>query len=137
VDPSETNKGVDAAAPPKVAAGYNAIMIDALSALSLYRQLEGLEDVLKNADANVTSQWFVAYTNQASFNHILEQITEQCADAPEYVRSLSHIERADIPKGGDRSVYPRFLAQVTMLKRAVGALLEQPIPEQKNRIGFS
>lgn len=42
-------------------------MIDALSALSLYRQLEGLEEVLKNADANVTSQWFVAYTNQASF----------------------------------------------------------------------
>jgi hypothetical protein len=112
-------------------------MIDALSALSLYRQLEGLEEVLKNADANVTSQWFTAYTNQASFNHILEQITEQCADAPEYLSSLSHIERADIPKGGDRSVYPRFLAQVTMLKRAVGALLEQPIPEQKNRIGFS
>lgn len=112
-------------------------MIDALSALSLYRQLEGLEEILKNADANVTSQWFAAYTNQASFNHILEEITAQCVDAPEYLKSFSHIERADIPKGGDRSVYPRFLAQVTMLKRAIGAFLEQPIPEQKNRIGFS
>jgi hypothetical protein len=116
--------------------GYNPIMIDKLSALSLYRQLEGLEEVLKNVDANVTSQWSAAYTNQSSFNHVLEQITEQCIDAPDYLRGLSHIQRADIPKGADPSVYPRFLAQVTMLKRAVGALLEQPIQEQKNRIGF-
>lgn len=112
------------------------MMIGQLSALSLYRQLEGLEEVLKNVDNNVASQWSTAYTNQLSFNHILEQITALCAGASDYLRSFSHIERAHIPKGIDQSVYPRFLAQVTMLKRAIGALLEQPVPDQKRRIGF-
>ena len=112
-------------------------MIDELSARSLYRQLEGLEETLKHVEGNVASQWFAAFTNQQSFNHILQQITEQCADAPDYLRSLSHIAPASIPPGGDRSVYPRFLAQVQMLKNAIGALLEYKPPEEpSHKMGF-
>jgi len=111
-------------------------MIDALSARSLYRQLEGLEATLTHVECNVASQWFAAYTNQQSFNHILEQITEQCADAPDYLRSISHITAANIPQGADRAVYPRFLAQVQMLKNAIGALLEFSPPEEPRKMGF-
>ncbi len=82
-------------------------------------------------------EWMVAYANQGSFNHMLNQITSQCSDAPEYLASLSHIAPENIPEGGDGSVYPRFAAKVTMLKQAVGALLEMNTSaEQKKQIGF-
>ena len=112
-------------------------MIDTLSALSLYRQLEALENNLRNVKEDIVSQFLAAYHNQASFNHILQQITEQCADAPKYLQTFSHIESADIPKGSDRSAYPRLIAKVQMLKQAVGALLEYAAsPEEKKKIGF-
>jgi hypothetical protein len=110
-------------------------MIDALSARSLYKQLEGLEATLTHVKGGVANEWMAAFTNQQSFNHILQQISEQCADAPDYLRSLSHITPANIPPGGDRSVYPRFLAQVQMLKNAIGALLEYAPPEER-KYGF-
>jgi len=113
-------------------------MFDALSALSLYRQLEALDrNLSKIGDGDVANQFLAAYTNQASFNHMLKQATEQCADSPEYVKSFSHIKPAKIPKGADRSVYPRFLAKVQMLKQAVGAFIELAMSsEQKRQIGF-
>jgi|HubBroStandDraft_3_1064219.scaffolds.fasta_scaffold13608_5 hypothetical protein len=113
-------------------------MFDALSALSLYRQLEALDNNLsKIRGDDVTNQFLAAYTNQASFNHILEQVTEQCADSPEYLKSFSHIKPAKVPKGADRSVYPGFLAKVQMLKQAVGAFIELAMSsEQKTQIGF-
>ena len=112
-------------------------MIDTLSALSLYRQLEGLESIVTAAKGEVLREWMVAYTNQDSFNHILNQVTSQCGDAPQYLASFSHIEPENIPKGGDRSVYPRFSAKVMMLRQAVGALLEMTAtPEQKQQIGL-
>ena len=111
-------------------------MIDVLSALSLYRQLEALELTL-TSQKDVTGQWMTAYTNQNSFNHILSQITSQCEDAPQFLASFSHIEPADIPKGGNRAVYPRFLAKVQMLKQAVGALVElSASSEQQRQMGF-
>ena len=112
-------------------------MIDALSALSLYRQLEALENNLSNVKEDPFNQFMAAYTNQTSFNHILNQIREQCADSPEYLKSFSHIEPANIPKGADRSVYPRFLAKVQMLKQAVRAFIELAMSsEQKRQVGF-
>jgi hypothetical protein len=112
-------------------------MIDTLSALSVYRQLEGLESTVKAAKGGVLSEWMIAFTNQGSFNHMLNQITSQCSDAPEYLASLSHIGPENIPAGGDRSVYPRFSTKVTMLRQAVGALLEMNTSsEQKKQIGF-
>jgi hypothetical protein len=112
-------------------------MIDTLSALSLYRQLEGLESIVNAAKGDVLKEWMAAYGNQGSFNHILKQVTSQCNDAPEYLASLSHIEPENIPKGGDRSVYPRLSAKVTMLRQAVGALLDLTTSaEQKKQIGF-
>lgn len=112
-------------------------MIDALSALSLYRQLEGLEDALKKSGDDQVNQFLAAYNGQEAFNSILTQTTEQCADAPEYLRSLSHIKPVQIPKGADRSAYPRFLTQVKMLRQAIGALLEYTLTqEQRERIGF-
>ena len=112
-------------------------MIDALSALSLYRQLEALEENLRVVKGDAVCQFMAAYKNQGSFNHILNQITEQCADAPDYLKSFSHIEPAEIPKGLNRSVYQRFLAKVQMLKQAIGAFIELAMPpEQKKQIGF-
>ncbi|MGB6830612.1 MAG: hypothetical protein WBE41_21375 [Terracidiphilus sp.] len=112
-------------------------MIDALSALSLYRQLHALEENLRAVKDDPVSQFMAAYKNQGSFNHILSQITEQSADAPDYLKSFSHIEPADIPKGLNRSAYPRFLAKVQMLKQAIGAFIELALPpEQKKQIGF-
>jgi len=112
-------------------------MIDVLSALSLYRQLDALEVVLNSAGKDYVNQFMAAYTNQESFNHILNQVRSQCEDAPQYLASFSHIETALIPKGADRSVYPRFLGKVQMLKQAIGALLElTATAEQKKQIGF-
>jgi hypothetical protein len=112
-------------------------MIDGLSALSLYRQLEALDSNLSNIKGDVTSEFLAAYSNQESFNHTLKQVTEQCADSPEFLKSFSHIEPAKIPKGADRSAYPRFLAKVQMLKQAVGAFIELAMSsEQKRQIGF-
>jgi hypothetical protein len=112
-------------------------MIDALSALSLYRQLEGLEEVLKNGEVNVRSQWMAAYMKQSSFNHIPDQITESNAlTLQSTVEAFFIYNEQTSQQGPNRSAYPRFLAQVTMLKRAIGALLEQPVPEQKSRMGF-
>ena len=112
-------------------------MIDALSALSLYRQLEALENNLSNVKSDVTREFLAAYNNQGSFNHILTQITEQCGDAPEYLKSFSHIEPADIPKGADRSGLPQVLAKVQMLRQAIGAFIELAMSsEQKKQIGF-
>jgi len=112
-------------------------MIDALSALSLYRQLEALEENLRAVKDDSVDQFMAAYKNQGSFNHILNQITEQSTDAPDYLKSFSHIEPADIPKGLNHSVYPRFLAKVQMLKQAIGAFIELAMPpEQKKQIGF-
>lgn len=112
-------------------------MVDGLTALSLYRQLEALEQNLSTAKGNLVNEFMAAYMNQASFNHILKQVKEQCEGADEYLASLQHIEPADIPKGADRSVYPRFLAKVQMLKQAVGAVVELGLsPEQKRSIGF-
>jgi len=53
------------------------IMIEALSALSLYRQLEALEENLRSVKDDSVDQFMAAYKNQGSFNHILNQITEQ------------------------------------------------------------
>ena len=112
-------------------------MIDALSALSLYRQLEALEQSFEKAGNSVADRWGAAYMNQGSFNEILKQITDQCVDAPEFLRSFSHIEPVRIQKGVDRSVVPRFMAQVGMLKQAIHALLEWSLSaEQKSRMGF-
>ncbi len=113
-------------------------MFDALSALSLYRQLEALDNSLSKIKSDdVTNQFLGAYLNQESFNHILQQVRDQCAGAPEYLKSFSHIEAAKIPKGADRSAYPRFLAKVQMLKQAVGAFIELAMSsEQKSQIGF-
>ncbi len=112
-------------------------MIDSLSALSLYRQLEALENYLTNVKDDKVDQFLAALNNQTSFNHILNVITEQCQDAPEYLKSFAHIESASIPKGLDNSAYPRFFAKVQMLKQAVGAVIELSMPpEQKRQIGF-
>lgn len=116
-------------------------MIDPLSALSLYRQLEGLEETLKHAAGSprdtFVNQFLSALHSQDAFNHILSEITEQCADSPQYLRSFSHIKPVNIPRGADRSAYPRFFAQVQMLKQAVRALLELAFtPEEKQKIGF-
>jgi hypothetical protein len=112
-------------------------MISGLTAFSLYRQLEGLEDALSQVRGDAMREFGTAKMNQQSFNHILKQLRDECAEDPEYVRSFAHIERADIPGGADRSVYPRFYAQVKMLRQAVGALLEMLLPpEQKKQIGF-
>jgi hypothetical protein len=112
-------------------------MIDGLAALSLYRQLEALEKNLSNVKDDYVDQFMAAYTNQMSFNHILKQITEQCGDAPEYLKSFSHIEPAAIPKGAKRYVYQRFLAKVQMLKQAVGTVIELTLSsEQKREVGF-
>jgi hypothetical protein len=70
-------------------------MMDALSALSLYRELEALDTGLsKIRGDDVTGQFMAAYTNQESFNHILKQVTEQCADSPEYLKSFSRVPRS-------------------------------------------
>lgn len=112
-------------------------MIDPLSALSLYRQLEGLDKVLGDMKGDFVNEFMSAYTNQGSFNHILEQMREQCSDAQEYFRSFQHIAKVNIPKGADRSAYPRFVAQVQMLKQALHAILELALTsDQKQRIGF-
>jgi len=113
-------------------------MFDGLSAVSLYRQLEALDNSLSKIKSDdVTSQFLAAYMNQGSFNHILKQVREQAADAPEYLKSFSHIEPAEIPKGADRGAYPKFLAKVQMLKQAVGAFIELAMSsEQKRQIGF-
>jgi len=113
-------------------------MFDALAALSLYRQLEALDNSLSKIKSDdVRRQFEAAYANQESFNHILKQVTEQCSDYPEYLKSFSHIEPAQIPKGGNRVVYPRFVASVQMLKQAVGAFIELAMSsEQKSQIGF-
>jgi len=108
-------------------------MLDLLSALSLYRQLEALDSSLSKIKSDdVTNQFLAAYTSQESFNHVLRQVTEQCADSPEYLKSFSHLAPAKIPKGADRSAYPRFVAKVQMLKQAVGAFIELTMtPDQK------
>ena len=114
-------------------------MIDVLTALSLYRQLDALDSTLTAAagEKDVTRQFFAAYTNQEAFNHILEQVRSRCQDAPDYLASFAHIEAVDIPKGADRAAYPRFLGKVKGLKSALGALLEMTAtPEQKQQIGF-
>jgi hypothetical protein len=104
---------------------------------SLYRQLEGLEATLKDAGESEEKRWFAAYNSQESFNSILEKIRAQCAAAPEYLQTLDHIQPASIPKGGNKSVYPRFLNQVVMLRQAVRAFLELALSqEQKQKIGF-
>jgi hypothetical protein len=114
-------------------------MIDVLTALSLYRQLDALDSTLKTAagNNNVTAQFLAAYNNQDTFNHILEQVRSRCQDAADYLASFSHIEPITIPKGADRSAYPRFLGKVQGLKSALGALLEiTATPEQRREIGF-
>ena len=112
-------------------------MLDSLTAWSLYRQLEGLEEVLKNTRQTIQEQFAAARANQDSFNHILTQITDGCAEVPEYVRSFSHIERANISGGINRSAYPRFLGQVRMLRQAMRAFLEVMLStEEKQKVGF-
>ena len=126
---------VELSASPQSILAY---MFDPLSALSLYRQLEALDKTLSKIKSDdVTNQFLAAYMNQESFNHILKQVTEQCADSPQYLKSFGHLEPAEIPKGADRSAYPRFVAKVQMLKQAVGAFIEVAMPsEQKRQIGF-
>ena len=52
-------------------------MIDPLAALSLYRQLEGLEATLNKVEGSVAPQFLAAYVNQESFNQIsLRKILE-------------------------------------------------------------
>jgi hypothetical protein len=113
-------------------------MIDVLTALSFYRQLEALDTTLTVAGgSDQMTQWFAAYNNQQSFNHILNEVRLRCEDAPDYLASFSHIEPVNIPKGADCSVYPKFLGKVQGLRQALGALLElTATPEQKRQIGF-
>jgi hypothetical protein len=112
-------------------------MLDYLFAFSLYRQLEGLEAILAKSEKDQVNRFLVAFNSQGAFNEILKQISEQCADAPEYLRSFSHIKPVTIERGIERSVYPDFLRRVTMLKQAIRALLEYSLTdEQKQRIGF-
>ena len=111
-------------------------MMDALTAWSLYRQLEGLEDTLKQIDPR--DQLRAAFANQESFNNILGQVREGCAEMPDYVRSFSHIEPSGIQvAAGDRYSFPRFLAKVLMLRQALRAWLELTLsPEEKVKLGF-
>lgn len=113
-------------------------MIDVLTALSLYRQLEALDTrLIAVGGRSVIDQFLTAYHNQGDFNHILSEVRSRCTDAPDYLATIGHIQPADIPPGADRSAYPRFLANVQGLRQAVGALLElTATPEQKQAIGF-
>jgi hypothetical protein len=99
-------------------------MLDALSALSLYRQREGLESTLTHVKNDVVSQFIAAHQNQEAFSSILKQVIEGCSDVPAYLQTLGHIRPVEIPTGGDGSAYPRFLGQVQMLRQAVHAPLE-------------
>ena len=112
-------------------------MIDTLSALSLYRQLEALDKSLTAVKDDTVSQFLAAFKNQDAFNQILALVKDKCSDAPEYLQTFAHIEQVTIPKGADRSAYLKFLSSVQMLKSAVGALLEfAATPDEKKRIGF-
>ena len=113
-------------------------MIDPLSALSLYRQLEGLENALEGVKGSAVDEFRAALETQGSFNHILNQIRGQCADALKYLESIKHIEPVNFPKGIDPSAYPHFLTHVKMLKQALRALLELGLSsDEKRKIGFT
>jgi hypothetical protein len=111
-------------------------MMDALAVWSLYRQLEGLEDALKQVQP--VDLLRAAIANQDSFNDILKQVREGCADMPDYVRTFSHIEPSLIlALAGDRSSFPKFLGKVLMLRQALRAWMELTLsPEEKQKLGF-